>query len=139
MTSEEANVAILRRMFDEWNDSKGAGSQALDDVFHADIRFTSLAGGAPGVDFTVSRNGKEDFLSYIDGLTRDWAMCFYRVDEFIAQGDRVVAIGATRWLNKKTNKPVETRKVDVFRMRDGQIVEFDEYYDTAQLIAAAQP
>jgi hypothetical protein len=66
-------------------------------------------------------------------------MIFYRIDEFIAQGDRVVAIGSTSWRNKATGKVVLTPKADIWRMKNGKAVQFSEFYDTARLIAAAQP
>jgi ketosteroid isomerase-like protein len=86
-----------------------------------------------------SGRGKSDFLSYIAGLTTDWEMIFYRIDEYLAQDDRVVAIGSTSWRNKRTGKIVLTPKVDIWRMKDGKAVQFSEFYDTAKLIAAAQP
>ena len=140
MTVEADNVAILKRAYEDWDQSKGAGTDYLMAVFHNDVKFTSLAGGAAKeVAFTSARSGKEEFLSYIDELTRDWEMIFYRVDEFVAQGERVVAIGSTSWRNKKTRKVVTTAKVDIWRMKNRKAVEFAEYYDTAKLIAAAQP
>ena len=139
MTVEADNTEILRRAYKDWDESKGAGSSFLEGLFHRDIRFTSLADGAEAVAFTSSRKGKEDVLSYLDGLTRDWEMIFYRVDDYIAQGDRVVAIGSTSWRNKKTRKTITTPKVDIWRMKSGKAIEFSEYYDTAKLIAAAQP
>jgi len=140
MTVETDNVAILKRAYEDWDKSKGAGTDYLIAVFHNDVQFTSLADGAPdAVAFTSARKGKEDFLAYIDGLTRDWEMIFYSVDDYVAQGDRVVAIGSTSWRNKKTRKVVTTRKVDIWRMKNGKAIEFSEYYDTAKLLAAAQP
>ena len=139
MSVEADNVAIVKRVYSDWDHSKGAGTDYMMNVIHKDVQFTSLADGAEEVAFTVSRKGKEEFLTYIDGLTRDWEMIFYRVDEYIAQGDRVVAIGSTSWRNKKTRKIMTTPKVDIWRMKNGKAVEFAEYYDTAKLIAAAQP
>jgi ketosteroid isomerase-like protein len=139
MGVEADNVAILKRAYSDWDNSKGAGTDYMMAVFHKDVQFTSLADGAEEVAFTSSRSGKEEFLTYIDGLTRDWEMIFYRVNDYIAQGDRVVAIGSTSWRNKKTRKVVTTPKVDIWRMKNGMAVEFSEYYDTAKLIAAARP
>ena len=139
MSVEADNVAIVKRVYSDWDNSKGAGTDYMMNVFHKDVQFTSLADGAEDVAFTASRKGKEDFLTYIDGLPRDWEMIFYRVDDYIAQGDRVVAIGSTSWRNKKTRKIMTTPKVDIWRMKNGKAVEFAEYYDTAKLIAAAQP
>ena len=70
---------------------------------------------------------RRSFSTYLDGLTRDWEMIFYRIDDYIAQGDRVVAIGSTSWRNKKTRKIVTTPKVDIWRMKNGKAVEFSEY------------
>ena len=139
MTVEADNVALIRRAYQDWDNSKGAGTEFMENLFHRDVRLTSLADGAPTVEFTSSRSGKEDFFAYIDGLTRDWEMIYYRVDDYIAQGDRVVAIGSTSWRNKKTRKILTTPKVDIWRMKNGKAIEFAEYYDTAKLIAAAQP
>ena len=140
MSVEADNVAILRQAYEDWDKSKGAGTDYLMAVFHNDVHFTSLADGAvEEVAFTSTRKGKEEFLTYIDGLTRDWEMIFYRVDDYVAQGDRVVAVGSTSWRNKKTRKIVTTPKVDIWRMKNGKAIEFSEYYDTAKLIAAAQP
>jgi hypothetical protein len=111
MTIEADNIALLKRAYQDWHDSKGAGTKSLDDLFHKDIHFTSLADGAAAVEFTASRKGKDNFMSYLDGLTRDWEMIFYQVDDYIAE--RVVAIGSTSWRNKKTRKTVTTQKIDI--------------------------
>jgi ketosteroid isomerase-like protein len=41
---------------------------------------------------------------------------------------------STAWRNKKAGKVCETRKVDVWRFRDGRAIEFYEYFDTTKLI-----
>ena len=66
-------------------------------------------------------------------------MIFYRIEDYVAERDRVVAIGSTSWKNKLTSKIVTTPKIDIWRMRAGKVVEFSEFYDTAQLYAASQP
>src|SRR5689334_24235302 len=134
MTVEADNVAILRRAYQEWHDPKGAGSKFIEDFLHKDISFWSLANAAhESVAFTTARRGKDDYLTYIDGLTRDWEMLYSRFDDFVAQGDRVVAIGTTSWRNKNTGKSITTPKVDIWRMKNGKAVDFSEFYDTAQL------
>ena len=57
--------------------------------------------------------------------------------QYIAEDDRVVVIGSVKWKNRETGKSVETGKVDVFRMRDGKIIEFCEFFDTAKANAAS--
>jgi ketosteroid isomerase-like protein len=91
------------------------------------------------VAFTSARNGREAFLEYLRGLTNDWDMLSYKITEFIAEKDRVVAIGSTSWRNKKTGRIFDTPKVDVWRMQEGRVVDFAEFYDTAKVYAATQP
>jgi len=70
---------------------------------------------------------------------RDWTMVSHAMEDFIAEGDRVVAVGQMSWRNRATGKVVETPKVDIWTFRDGKAVAFAEYYDTARTIAAATP
>ncbi|MGG7377290.1 nuclear transport factor 2 family protein, partial [Escherichia coli] len=60
----------------------------------------------------------------------------YTVNDYVAEGESVVAIGSTSWKNKHTGKAFETRKVDVWKFKNGKAVEFYEYYDTAKVAAA---
>lgn len=39
--------------------------------------------------------------------------------------------------NKQTGKSFESPKADFVRFRDGKIVEFFEFYDTAKAVAAS--
>ena len=64
-------------------------------------------------------------------------MIYYRVDEYIAQGDRVVALGQVSFKHKKTGKTLATPKADFHKFRDGKISEFFEFYDTAGAIEKA--
>ncbi len=52
-----------------------------------------------------------------------------------------MVICSTGWRSKATGKSIDTPKVDVWRVRDGNIVAFFEYYDTAAVAqdAAEQP
>jgi uncharacterized protein len=64
-------------------------------------------------------------------------MIQYKIDEYIAQGDRVVAVGSCAFRNKRTGKVLDTPKADFHKFRKGKICEFFEFYDTAQAIAQA--
>jgi len=64
-------------------------------------------------------------------------MLHYEVHQLVAQDDAVFARCSTSWRNKRTGKTFDTPKADFWRLRDGKIVEFYEYFDTAQVMAAA--
>jgi uncharacterized protein len=139
MSTESENVGILRDAYDTWANSKAANIDCWVSIIADDARLTSLADGARSLRFTSARSGRSEIIDYLKGLTADWEMIFYRIDEYVAQGERVVAIGATSWRNKRTGKIVVTPKVDLWRMRVGKVVQFSEFYDTARLFAAAEP
>jgi len=139
MSTEAENVEILKNAYSQWAGKKAADLGCWNSVMADDIVFSSLAQGALGAEFSRARSGKAGAIGYLEELTRDWSMISYVVDEYIAQGDRVVAVGSTSWTNKKTGKTASTQKVDIWRMRNGKAVEFMEFYDTANLIAAATP
>jgi ketosteroid isomerase-like protein len=139
MTIEGDNVALLKETYSQWTSQKGASFECWMNIIADDISLTSLADGAPEMAFTARRNGKAEILSYHEELARDWEMVFQEMDEFIAQGDRVVVIGRMAWRNRATGKVVETPKLDVWRLQDGKAVNFVEFYDTAATAAAATP
>ncbi len=139
MSVETQNVEILRRAYEEWAATKAANVDCWTSILAEDARLSSLAEGAQAAPFTEPRSGRSEILEYFEGLTRDWEMVFYRIDEYVAQGERVVAIGSTSWRNKQTGKIVVTPKIDLWRMKGGKAVHFSEFYDTARLYAAAQP
>jgi uncharacterized protein len=139
MASSADNVAKLKDAYRQWHESKGKSVQAWLDLVADNIRLRSLADGRPGVDFTREVRSKDEFMRYFTGLLGDWEMIHYTTDDFVVDGDRVVMRGSTAWKNRKTGRVVETRKADFVTFRDGKVVEFDEFYDTAQMMAALQP
>ncbi len=56
--------------------------------------------------------------------------------EFIAKGDKVVVLGHSRVRFKSNGRTSETDLVHVITLRNGKVVKFHEYYDTAALATA---
>ncbi|HWH79943.1 MAG TPA: nuclear transport factor 2 family protein [Candidatus Binatus sp.] len=139
MSSESENVAILKEAYQRWHDSKAGSVDHWLNLMTDDIQFRSLAAGAQAMAFTRASSSKNDVARYFAGLTADWEMIHYRVEEYIAQGDRVVALSHVSFKHKKTGKALETPKADVHKFRDGKICEFFEFYDTATALNAATP
>jgi len=137
MADAAANVAILKEAYARWHDSKGNSVDHWMGLVADDIKFGSLAQGAPEVAFLRDYSNRNALRSYFDALLSEWEMIHYTVGEFVAQGETVVMRGTMAWRNKRTGKQVETPKIDFWRFRGGKAVEFYEYYDTARTIAAA--
>jgi ketosteroid isomerase-like protein len=133
------NVGKLRRAYQLWHDTRGGSAQHWLDLMAADVTMRSITAGAPGMDFTKANHGKAEAAQYFAGLAADWEMIHFTPTEFIAEGDRVVVLSTCAYRYRKTGKVVESPKADVFRFRDGQIVECFEFFDTARALAATQP
>jgi ketosteroid isomerase-like protein len=58
--------------------------------------------------------------------------------EFVAQGDRVLAVGFARGKIKATNKTFEDDWIFAITVRDGRLTSIREYIDTQALARAAQ-
>ena len=137
MTKEDTHVSLLREAYKKWHDTRAGSVDHWLELMTEDIQFRSLAGGAAKMEFTRTSSCKDEVKHYFDQLTSQWQMKHFRVDEFIAQGDRVVALGKCSFQHKKTGKILDTPKADFHRFRDGKICEFFEFYDTAQAVWSA--
>jgi ketosteroid isomerase-like protein len=135
--SEATNVAILKEAYRRWHETRGGSVDHWMSMMDDDVKFGSLAQGAPAMAFAKSYDSRKVLQNYFNGLLADWEMIYYRTDEYIAQGEAVFMRGACSWRHKRTGRIVDTPKVDFWRFRDGKAIEFYEYYDTAQVIAAA--
>jgi len=85
------------------------------------------------------RQGRAEVAQFFSilGETQDFER--FEPTEFIAQGDRVVAIIQYRGRIKSTGRTSEAELVHLFQIRDGKIARFDEYFDTATAAAAYEP
>ena len=133
------NVDRLRRAYEEWHDTRGGSVPTWLELLADDVLIKSLAEGAPEMAFSAPRRGKAAVEHYFADLLREWEMISYAVDEYVADGDRVVAVGRCAWRHRGTGKAVESPTVGVWRFRAGKVVEFVEFYDTAKAFAAARP
>ena len=60
----------------------------------------------------------------------------FDVREFVAQGDKVIALGHYRWRIKSNGQFYESDWAHAFGIRDGKISSFQEYLDTYAWAAA---
>ncbi len=139
MSDEARNVATLTEAYRRSSDSKGASADHWISICDDNIRFGSIAEPLTVVAYMASYRSRDELGQYFAGITRDWEMLEYRVDHFVAQGDRVVMLGHCSWRAKGSGQVVSTPKADSWRFADGKAVEFYEFFDTAQVMMAMAP
>ena len=139
MSNAAANKAILEHAYKRWDESKGKSLEEMIAIFSDKVQFGSIAEGPAPAALMVPADGKAEMRGYFDGLLAGWSMNYYKIDQMIAEGDRVAAIGSTGWTCKATGKKIDTPKVDIWTFKDGKAVAFYEYFDTAGMITAMTP
>lgn len=138
--SVEDNTEKLRRGYASWNVSKGTAIDYWIKLLDDKVQWNSIVDeSSPGMSFATDCRSQAEVRAYFENLGAIWEMVFFNLEDIVAQNDRVVVIGNCKWKNRETGKSVETRKVDIFRMKNGKIMEFHEFFDTAKAIAASTP
>ena len=137
MTTESQNLARVRAAYRAWHETKGQSVSQWMELMSSGVRFRSLAGGAPGMEFSRDCASCSEVERYFAELGKDWDMIHYTVDELIERDDRIIMLGSCSYRSKRTGRVVETPKADFLRLREGKVVEFFEFYDTAKAIAAS--
>ena len=134
MPDADRNVEFIRDLYERY--TMGDGPEGVLDSLAGDVLWRSV--GPPNrLPFARARRGRDEVRAYFQELNRDWEVISYRVNELIGQRDRVVALADACFCHRETGKLVATAKADVFRLRDGKIVEFCEFFDSAAAVEAA--
>ncbi|BDG01494.1 nuclear transport factor 2 family protein [Anaeromyxobacter oryzae] len=71
-------------------------------------------------------------------LERDWEAFSARPVSSVAEGERVVSLGAYRGKYRKTGRSMTAPFAHVWTVRDGKIAGFVQYTDTAKVLEALQ-
>ena len=94
-----------------------------DDVSWTEMAGFPLAGTYYGPDEVTS-----NVMEKLQAAWDDWAAT---PDEFIVDGERVVALCRYTARNKATGKPLNVRVAHAFLVHNSKIVTFEQFVDTA--------
>ena len=129
--SEQETVGVVRRAYENFKSGNIAGilDSVTDDV---DWRLPEITGAG----FAGQRKGRDSVAGFFSSLAEQQDTVSFEPREFVAQGDKVVALGDYRWRVKKTGREYGGEWAHVFTVRDGKITAFHEYMDSAAAVAA---
>jgi ketosteroid isomerase-like protein len=134
MSDVDRNVEFIRDLYERY--TMGDGPESIMENLADDVLWRSV--GPPNrLPFARSFQGRDGVRAYFEALGEDWEMISYKVNELIGQRDRVVVLADACFCHRETGKLVATSKADVFRLRDGKIVDFCEFFDTWAAVEAA--
>jgi ketosteroid isomerase-like protein len=106
---------------------------AFLDTVADDIVF--VVPGPTDLPWVGSYRGKQGVASWFATLElMDFQV--FDVQAYIAQGDTVVVMVHEETIVRRTGRRCIDDEVHIWTFRDGQLVQFQEYYDTATYAAA---
>jgi ketosteroid isomerase-like protein len=113
----------------------GRGDKAtLVEGFADDVEWQIA--GPTAIPISGSRHGREQVAQFFTVLAESLETQQFEPRQFIAQDDMVVVLGHERHRAKSTGRSYEGEWVQVFTLRDGKVVKYREYFDTAAALAA---
>jgi len=133
MSEESRNVSILKEAYRLWHETKGKSVDHWLDICADQLDFGSIGQSVKATPYMTIYEDKKKLGEYFAGLARDWEMVEFRIEHYVAQGDRVVCLGRCSWKARRTGKVVWSPIANSFRMANGKMIEYYEYFDTAQM------
>lgn len=103
--------------------------------FAPDVRWTEMQGGPYAGTYT----GAEEIVRNVfTPMNKEWAPFACAPEKFYEDGDAVLMVGRYFGTNLRTGRAFEARVVHCWKLRDGKVVSFEQFTDTAQIAAAMQ-
>jgi ketosteroid isomerase-like protein len=128
--SKEIPADIVRR---QYLAAATGDLDALRATLAEDVEWTEMAGFPLGGTY----RGPDSVIANV--LTKfgdDWDGFTAHDDTYIATGEDVVVLARYTATNRKTNKDLNVRVAHHYVVRDGKIVRFEQFADTAGVLAA---
>jgi ketosteroid isomerase-like protein len=129
--NEEENTRLVQQAYRDFQngDIQGVLGSLSEDV---EWVTTQLSGVPVGGTY----HGVEDAGRFFSSLGDAQEPRRFEPREFVAQGDKVVALGHYAWHVESTGREWASDFAHVFSVRDGKIARFQEYTDTAAIADA---
>jgi len=132
--NEQANIEVIRSIYAAFN---AADLTAVMSLIADDATWHNQ--GAANVPYAGSYNGKTEIPRFFQAIAESTTGGAVVAEEFIAQGERVVALGHYRATVRSTGAQIDCPVAHVFSVRGGKIVSWEGYSDTVQVAAAHTP
>ena len=131
MADAQGNVRIVQEAYAAFQrgDIEAVLSTISDDI-------TFYIPGPPQMPTAGTWRGLEGMRKFFATLASEVEFTQFEPQEYVASGDKVVALGRYAGRVKSRNTEVASDWVMVWRMRDGKVVEFREYNDTLAIAEA---
>ncbi len=129
---EAENTTLVKQAYAAF----GRGDvQGVLDTLDPDVVWTAVIGASPAVPTGGERRGTAAVGEFFNTLGKSMAFEVFDPREFVAQGDKVVALGYYK-ARTASGRPFASDWVMIFTVVNGKITRFKEFTDVAALNAA---
>ncbi len=125
---EQENTELVQRIYGSFRDGD---IPAMLDSLSEDVQWVTAE--IEGVPTGGIRHGREQVGQFFQTLSDTQEVRQFELREFVAQDDKVIALGHYAWHVKSTGREWESDFAHVCSVRDGKVTRFQEYTDTAAL------
>ena len=108
---------------------------ALLNTYTEDVEYV-IPGPPDIITYAGTYRGAEQVAQFFSLLNDAIDYELFEPREFVAQGNKVVVLGYARGRVKITDHRVEERWAHVLTLREGKVMRFEAYSDTAATVAA---
>lgn len=130
------NLGVVQHAYARWAETKGQSAEDFLGLMADRIEMRSVLSPQLPDDLAADRKSKAEAEEYFAVIARDWEMLDFDVDRFISDGDDIVMVGRCRWRHRKTNKEIDSPKVDIWHFNGGKAVSFLEMFDSLAFVLA---
>jgi len=133
--SEQENLRVVQEAYAAFGrgDIPAAMSAYADDIDW------SMPGSPDVVPYAGHRRGREQVAQFYSTFAETEEVEQMELQDFIAQGEQVLAFGHYKGRVKSTGRSYTKDFVHVITVRDGRTVKFREYVASDDMLAAFQP
>ena len=134
-SSSMTNLQIVKAIYAgfESGDMQAILQNMSDDIIW-------LHPGKPDqIPFAGKFEGKTGVGRFFDTAFAQIDVLEQKIHSFEGSGDKVIVIGYEHMRVKNTGKEYQSNWIHVFTLANGEVIEFEEFIDTAALVTAFAP
>jgi ketosteroid isomerase-like protein len=126
----QENVAVVRRAYDAFTQGD---LNALMSVFDEQIEW--ITPGPAALPTAGRRQGRDQVGQFFATVSEMYEFERFAPETFMADGDKVIVLGEDTVVVKATGQRITEAWAHAFTVNNGSIIRFQEYLDTAALVA----
>jgi ketosteroid isomerase-like protein len=130
---ESVNIEAVKAMYAAF------GTGDIPGILkHMDEAIVFTIPGSSAVPLSGVRNGLREVQRFFEGLERRQEFSLFEPRDFIAQGNRVVALVHYEGRDRMTGRPFIADSAMLWTFGDGKAIRFQEFTDTEAVANAAR-